>query len=89
MYKLNEIVTFENLYNSWKTVKKTCKNKKRIVAFENNINANLIYIRDKLLSGEYKPNEYRIFLIYKPKVRVVMSQSIADKIVNHYWLIII
>lgn len=83
MYKLSDIVTYENLYESWKTVRKTCKNKKRIIAFENNINSNLIYIREKLLSKEYKPNEYRIFLIYQPKVRVVMSQSIADKIVNH------
>ena len=32
----------------------------------------------------YDGGSYNIFLIYKPKLRVVMSQSIYDKVINHY-----
>lgn len=32
----------------------------------------------------YKPLPFRLFLIFEPKARLVMSQTVSDKIVNHF-----
>ena len=49
-------------------IRKRVKNKKRINEFE-----------------KYKTtHKYNIFLIRYPKYRIIMSQSIYDKIINHY-----
>ena len=37
-----------------------------------------------LLNGLYKPLPFRLFLIFEPKARLVMSQTVGDKIVNHF-----
>ena len=36
-----------------------------------------------LVNRSYNPGKYNIFLISEPKVRVVMSTSIFDKLINH------
>ena len=42
------------------------------------------HIYDVLQSGNYNTFKYNIFLIKEPKYRIIMSQSIYDKIINHY-----
>lgn len=65
-------------------IRKNVKNKKRIFDFELNKIEYLIDIKRLIESGLYNGGKYNIFLIYEPKVRVIMSQSIYDKIINHY-----
>ena len=45
--------------------------------------SNLFSIKEILLSGAYNGN-YNLFLIKKPKLRLIMSQEIPDKIINHF-----
>lgn len=65
-------------------VRKNTKNKKKIYRFERFKIENLTHICDMLESNKYRCMKYNIFLIKKPKYRVVMSLSIEDKIINHY-----
>ena len=65
-------------------IKKNVKNKRKILEFERNKIEYLVDIKKVLESGEYNGGRYNIFLVYKPKVRVVMSQSVYDKVINHY-----
>ena len=65
-------------------IKKNVKNKRKIFEFERNKLEYLIDIKRVLENGEYNGGKYNIFLVYKPKVRVVMSTSVYDKIINHY-----
>ena len=65
-------------------IKKNVKNKRKIFEFEKNKLEYLIDIKRVLENGEYNGGKYNIFLVYKPKVRVVMSTSVYDKIINHY-----
>ena len=65
-------------------IKKNVKNKRKIFNFEKNKIEYLIDIKNKLEKGDYDGGKYNIFLVYKPKIRIVMSQSIYDKIINHY-----
>ena len=86
--KINNIyykyLTFDNLLNCYNIVKKTCKNKKAINRFELNKNTNIYNIYKSLYTKTYKPYKYTLFMIFEPKPRLVMSQTISDKIVNHF-----
>ena len=46
--------------------------------------SNLFSIKEILLSGAYNGGNYNLFLIKKPKLRLIMSQEIPDKIINHF-----
>ena len=65
-------------------IRKNVKNRKKIFKFENQKLEYLINIKYILENNLYDGGRYNVFLIYKPKLRVVMSQSIYDKVINHY-----
>ena len=78
-------VTFDkvlNIYNN--EISKKVKNKKKINEFEKYKITYLKSIYDVLIYGNYKPLRYNIFLIKEPKYRIIMSQGIYDKVINHY-----
>ena len=66
-----------------KDIKKNTKNKKRIYNFELNKMINIVNAKEKLETKNVIC-KYNIFIITKPKCRVIMSHSITDKLVNHY-----
>ena len=65
-------------------IRKNVKNRKKIFKFETQKIEYLLDIKRVLENNLYDGGRYNIFLIYKPKLRVVMSQSIYDKVINHY-----
>ena len=80
----HKYITYENIYEMWKIIKKTCKNKDEVYSFSLNLNTNLYKIYNELKTINYKPNKFNPFMIFEPKPRLVMSQKIKDKIVNHF-----
>ena len=76
--KLNDLI---NIYDY--EVRCNTKNKKKIFQFEMFKMENLVSIYNKVINDNYIFDKYNIFLIKYPKYRVIMSQSISDKIVNH------
>lgn len=70
------------IYNE--EVSKKVKNKKKINEFEKYKITYLESIYNVLTKGNYKPLRYNIFLIKEPKYRIIMSQGIYDKVINHY-----
>ena len=81
LYK--EILTTEHALEMYKTIKHNCKNKKEVYCFQLNLNQNIQEIISKLELCNYKFDKYRIFMIKEPKYRLIMSEKIEDKIVNH------
>lgn len=77
-----EKLTYNNLLDCFKKVKSSCKNKRLVHNFEKNLYINIYDIYNSLLNRNYKFDKYNIFIIHKPKRRVVMSESIKDKIVS-------
>lgn len=75
---LNNII---NIYNS--EIKKNTKNKIKIEKFENYLSLNIFNIYNELKEEKVKFSKYHIFLIKEPKYRIIMSQTIKDKIINH------
>lgn len=76
-----DIKVIQDMYD--KRIKINTKNKKKIERFENNYVSNMIYIKNILKERKYVPGKYNIFLIKEPKIRLIMSQNIIDKIINH------
>lgn len=77
-------LTIDHIRDSWNIVRRTCKNKRAVHQFSLNANTNIYQIYKQLKNRTYKPFPFRIFLIFEPKARLVMSQHISDKIVNHF-----
>lgn len=80
----DKYVTYKNIYNVWNIVRKTCKNKKEVFKFSLNLHSNIVNVYNSLKNKTYIPSAYRTFMIFEPKPRLVMSQSVFDKIVNHF-----
>lgn len=72
----------EDIYNF--EISKNVKNKETLLKFDKNKFQYLVDIKTKLESGNYDGGMYNIFVIKDPKIRVIMSQSVYDKVINHY-----
>lgn len=81
LYK--EILETEHILKMYNTIKRNCKNKKEVYKFSLNLNQNIQEIQQKLENKNYNFDKYRIFIINEPKYRLIMSEKIEDKIVNH------
>ena len=66
-----------------KRVKVNTKNKIKIEKFNQNYVSNIAFVKEILEKRKYIPGKYNIFIIKEPKVRLIMSQNIIDKLVNH------
>ena len=79
----NNIINYDKTLKVYYKIKKNFKNKNKLYYFSLNLNTNLINILIKLKNNNYKFNKYNIFFINEPKLRLIMSENINDKIVNH------
>ena len=79
--RITDINTIIDVYDN--EVKKNTKNKLKVEEFDNYYSLNIKEIKEELMSGDYIPGEYNIFFIREPKLRIIMSQSIKDKVINH------
>ena len=82
-FDLNEIFTYNNLYESYKSVCKSCRSKYKKTSFSFFLYSNLTDILNELINNTYKFSKYNIFIINDPKFRIIMSDQMNDKIVNH------
>lgn len=81
--KMNSILTYENINKVTKKIKSTCKDRIGLNKFYLNFNQNIYDILIKLFKDEYSFSRYKIFIIREPKYRLIMSERLEDKIVNH------
>ena len=68
-----------------KKIRKKVQNKRKIYNFEVNKMANISRVYKDIESGCIPIPKYNIFLIKDPKYRIIMSVSIYDKLINHYY----
>ena len=79
----DEMCSYEKLKEIYRTIKSKCKNYNNLTKFDVYENINLYNILIKLYLRKYDFKRYHIFLISEPKYRLIMSECIEDKIVNH------
>lgn len=79
-------LTFEKMLAAHYRASKGKRNKKEVIIFEMDLETNIIRIIDEIKNGVYKFGNYREFIIYEPKERVIKSLPYRDRIV-HQWYI--
>ena len=77
------ICDLDNIIEMTNIVCKNTKNKKKVEKFETYKMEHIINIKNKLESKDFQFDKYNIFMISDPKVRIIMNQTIEDKIINH------
>lgn len=78
-----KVYDIDNINKMCDLVCSKVKNKEKAEKFMLYKSEHIINIRNKLMSKNLDFSEYSIFLITDPKCRVIMSQSIEDKVINH------
>lgn len=81
--KYNDIVDIEKIMDVYHHIKLNIRKKQKILKFEFFQTANIITIYTILKEKRYTHGKYNIFLIIKPKSRIIMSEKLSDKIINH------
>lgn len=79
----DEMLKYEHAKSMFYKIKRNCKNKQAIYEYNLYLNSNLYRILELLYLHKYKFSRYRIFMIRDPKFRIIMSENISDKLVNH------
>lgn len=79
--KLEEIFTFENLYQAHINCRKSKQHKGEVIRFEINLGYNIANIMKVITSKKYNPSKYKKFLIYEPKERIIEAPSYKDRVI--------
>lgn len=79
--ELNEIFTFENLYEAYKSCRKSKQHKGEVIRFEVNLSNNISNLMNEIISKKYKLGNYKEFLIYEPKKRIIEALPFKDRVV--------
>ena len=77
------MIDYDIIENIYKKICSRTKHKKKIILFETSKFAYFIRIYSLLKERTYTHGKYNIFLIKYPKYRIIMSENLHDKIVNH------
>ena len=81
MTELKEIVCdFGNLYRAMHKCAKNVKWKDSVAGHINNGLANCLRLQKSLENGTYKIDDYKIFTIYEPKKREIVSTRMKDRV---------
>lgn len=79
--KIEEIFTFENLYDAYKHCRLGKQHKGEVIRFEANLAVNLNLLRKELITKSYQFGKYKVFSIYEPKERLIEALPFKDRVV--------
>lgn len=79
----NSIYDYSNLLLAWKKTQRLRKYNYDIMRFRKNLDENLIIIQNELIWKTYKVSEYKNFVVYEPKKRIISALPVRDRIVQH------
>lgn len=79
----NSICDYNNILNSYNEVCKNTRNERRVANLKEYKSIYISRIYDILKNKQYTVGPYNKFIIYEPKERLIVSQNVQDKIVNH------
>ena len=72
-----------DLYRAYKDARRHKRGKDYQLKFERNVEAELVRLRDAILSGRYRPGPSTCFIIHDPKMREVFAAQFRDRVVHH------
>ncbi len=73
----------ENLELAFKRARKGKTLKQYVIEFENNLEENLLQLRNELLMQTYKPKPLTTFILRDPKTRKISKSDFRDRVIHH------
>jgi RNA-directed DNA polymerase len=80
---IEEIVSIESLYSSYKKAKLGSHGKVDAIEYGFNLERNLFYLQTQLKNNTWTPHPYHYFKIMDPKERIISVAHFEDRIVHH------
>lgn len=78
---LDEIFSFDNLYEAHKDCRRSKQHIREIISFELNLSSNIAKLVKALKNKTYKFGKYYSFYIYEPKERLIEALPYKDRVV--------
>ena len=78
---LEEIFTFNNLYEAYKDCRKSKQHKGEVIRFEASLSTNISNLIKEITSKKYELGKYKVFLIHEPKERIIEALPFKDRVV--------
>lgn len=75
--------SFRDLVEAYFDCRRTKRNSNSALAFEANLERNLVGLFDELQAGTYRPGRSICFVVTRPKPREVWAADFRDRIVHH------
>lgn len=82
----DELLTFDKLLAAHRRASLGKRSKKEVILFDMDLETNLIRIYNDLKEEKYSFGEYREFIVYEPKMRIIKSLPYRDRVV-HQWYV--
>jgi retron-type reverse transcriptase len=79
----DSLVSFGNLVEAARRARKGKRGKHSVLAFDWELESNLIELRDELVAHRYEPGPYRTFLVREAKERLISAAPYRDRVVHH------
>lgn len=77
------ICNIENITDSFNEVCRNTKNKRKVELLKEYKSIYISRIYFTLMHKSYKVGPYNKFTLFEPKKRIIVSQNVTDKIINH------
>lgn len=77
------MITYEQLYRCYLKCRKNKRNTINQLAFEINVDMNLLRLQEELNNRTYLPGPSICFILERPKLREVFAADFRDRIVHH------
>lgn len=81
--KYEDLLNIDKIREMYEIIRLNTKNRGKLHKFELFYSSNIISILECLKAKKYKHSKYNIFMVSEPKYRIIMSEIMSDKIINH------
>jgi retron-type reverse transcriptase len=81
-FNFYDVISLENLLIAWQEFSKGKHSKFDVSQFELDLENNLFELHNLLTSGKCKPDSYKEFSVYDPKLRKIHKASVRDRVLH-------
>jgi RNA-directed DNA polymerase len=80
---INKIADFENLQFAYYKAKKGKEHKLHVIEYGENLQTNLLLLRQQIVRGNIETGNYHYFTIFDPKERRICAASFNERVLHH------
>ena len=77
------VYAFANVHDAWKSAARGRHDREYVMRFEQNLEANLFDLIDRLKNRTWAPGKWTVFSVYEPKKRIIHAPQFKDRVAHH------